>query len=136
MRIQVVERSIGHERGRSSGDDVDASAGPGRGVGARRIPPGACLAEVALAADDAPEVHDCLSRAQRIVSELTVTLDHDRGGALATDLARLYGFVTEQLIAANVAKDAAALTPATRVLTELRDAWDTACVRGAVPVAG
>lgn len=93
-------------------------------------------AEVALAADDAPEVHDCLSRAQRIVSELTVTLDHDRGGALATDLARLYGFVTEQLIAANVAKDAAALTPATRVLTELRDAWDTACVRGAVPVAG
>lgn len=93
-------------------------------------------AEVALAADDAAEVHESLTRAQRIVLELTVTLDHERGGGLAAELARLYGFVTEQLVTANVAKDPTPLPAATRVLAELRDAWDAACVRGVVPVAG
>lgn len=93
-------------------------------------------AEVALAADDAAEAHDCLSRAQRIVLELTVTLDHERGGSMAGELARLYDFVSAQLVVANIGKDASALPSATRVLTELREAWDTACVRGAVPVAG
>ena len=93
-------------------------------------------AQLALTAPaDGSAAHEALSRAQRIVLELTVTLDHERGGDVAANLAQLYGYVTDRLVEANVAKDATPLSSATGVLRDLRDAWAQACV-GAVPVAG
>lgn len=79
--------------------------------------------------------HDNLTRAQAIVRELSVTLDHERGGDIAGNLARLYTFCTEQLVEANLAKDAAAAEVAVDVLTGLRDAWEQACAAGATVVA-
>jgi flagellar secretion chaperone FliS len=91
----------------------------------------------ALAADpvDVADAHDCLGRAQAIVAHLALTLDHDRGGAVADNLASLYGFCAQRLIDANVRKSAADLPAVADVLTGLRDAWEAACVHGATQPA-
>ena len=101
------------------------------------------LAEVARAnrgieADpiDYEDVNDCLTRAQAIVTELEVTLDLERGGPMAANLASLYEFCLDQLMTANIAKTGEGLAEVTDVLTGLRDAWEQACVNGhSVPAA-
>src|SRR5437870_8140191 len=52
-------------------------------------------------------VHTQLLKAQRIVAELNVTLDHDRGGDIAANLAGLYDFCLRYLVEANLTKDPA-----------------------------
>ncbi len=73
-----------------------------------------------------------LQKAQDIVTELLVTLDHARGGAVAANLASLYGFCLDRLLTANLRKDLGSLDEVERILRDLRDAWATACC-GAVP---
>ena len=78
---------------------------------------------------DVQDVHDCLSRAQAIVTELSLTLDHDRGGEVAANLASLYTFCNERLVEANVRKSPEHLSDVTDVIGGLRDAWEAACVQ-------
>ena len=79
----------------------------------------------------APErVHDQLLRLQAIVNELRVTLDHEQGGGVAANLEALYVWAEGQALEANLTKDLALLDPVESVLTELRDAWNQACVVG------
>ncbi len=70
--------------------------------------------------------HKELTRAQDIVGELQVSLDHEVGGQISDSLSSLYVFCTEQLIAANLAKDAAPLPAVARILGELRGAFAAA----------
>ena len=81
------------------------------------------------------EVHDCLSRAQAIVTELSLTLDHDRGGEVAANLGSLYTFCLERLIEANVRKSGEVLGDVRDVVAGLRDSWETACVQSSVAAA-
>lgn len=94
-------------------------------------------AEVALTDPvDASTAHDALVKAQLIVQELAVTLDHERGGEIAANLANLYAFATEQLLEANLAKSTAPLAGVRTVVQPLRDAWEQACVTSTpAPVA-
>lgn len=55
----------------------------------------------ALAAGDLPRFAEALARAQAIIAELLGTLDHTAGGAIATQLARLYEFMLAHLTEAN-----------------------------------
>jgi flagellar secretion chaperone FliS len=73
-----------------------------------------------------------LQRAQDILTELTVTLDREQGGAVAANLAALYDFCMDRLITANIRKDVGLLDEVEPVIRGLRDAWDQACCR--VPV--
>jgi flagellar protein FliS len=59
------------------------------------------LAREALASGDAGHFAEYLARSQAIISELLGTLDHRAGGAIATDLARLYEFMLFHLTEAN-----------------------------------
>ncbi len=75
----------------------------------------------------APEAaHRSLTKAQDIVLELQMSLDHDAGGPIATSLDALYGFCIDRLVAANLGKDPGPLGGVAAVLTELRDAWSAA----------
>lgn len=77
-----------------------------------------------LASDgDLSTVHAELVLGQRILVELQVTLDTDRGGDLATNLARLYEYCIEKLVAANTSKNSDELAAAESVVREIRDAW-------------
>ena len=80
--------------------------------------------------------HEALVRVQAIVDELTVSLDLDRGGEVARNLAELYDYCSRQLVEANVQKDAGLVADVEAVVRELRDAWDHGVVRGSVAVAG
>jgi flagellar secretion chaperone FliS len=81
---------------------------------------------------DLEAAHHELSRAQAILSELSATLDLERGGQIAGNLAALYEFCLHRLVEANLRKDPAGLGDVRAVVADLRDAWETACC-GAVP---
>lgn len=78
---------------------------------------------LAMRAKDLSVQNDRLLRAQRIVSELLATLDHEQGGELATNLAGLYGFVLDRLMQANIEDREEPLDQAAKTLQELREAW-------------
>lgn len=93
-------------------------------------------AEQALADIPEPQVaHDALTRAQAIVAELSASLDHQAGGALAGNLGMLYDYVQGLLLDANVTKRPDRLPEVVGVLRDLRDAWEAACCKGSVPIA-
>jgi flagellar secretion chaperone FliS len=93
-------------------------------------------AEVALA-DASPQLaHENLTKAQAIVTELDITLDRERGGEVAANLASLYDFCNDRLMQANVAKSSEGLGDVANVLRGLRDAWEQACLGTPVGVAG
>jgi flagellar secretion chaperone FliS len=68
-----------------------------------------------------------LQRAQAILSELRVTLDHERGGEIARNLGGLYGFCVDELVRANVRGDLGPLDAVAGIVADLRDAWEQAC---------
>jgi flagellar protein FliS len=68
-------------------------------------------------------VNNAILKAQDIVTELMVSLDFDKGGEIAPKLFGLYRYFNDQLMEANVKKDAAPLRVVRGFLNELRDAW-------------
>lgn len=68
-----------------------------------------------------------LVRAQDILTELLVTLDHDRGGDIAGNLRSLYAFCIDRLVEANLRKDMEVLDDVERVLRPIRETWAEAC---------
>lgn len=84
------------------------------------------VAEQAMTGDgpgDAQLVHRELVRAQQIVTELTASLDHEQGGAIASNLAALYDFCWDRLVQANLRKDPALLPAVRHTLGDLSLAW-------------
>jgi flagellar protein FliS len=81
-------------------------------------------AKAALAAGQ-PETKGLeIGRAVRIVEEgLKASLDLKGGGALATDQADLYAYVTLRLTQANLRNDAAALDECQALMQPLHQAW-------------
>lgn len=68
-----------------------------------------------------------LQRAQDILTELRVALDHEQGGDIARNLDALYEFCLDRLVTANITKDVSGLGPVSRTIQGIRDAWDEAC---------
>lgn len=64
-----------------------------------------------------------LARADAIVCELRLALDHERGGNLSKDLERLYLFVEERIAHAMGSRTRAAIDEARVVLATLLEAW-------------
>lgn len=73
--------------------------------------------------------HDETVRAQHILMELTSVLQIEHRDAevaeMSQRLSALYRFVTDQLVRANVEKNAKHLGPARSTIDGLRDAWVT-----------
>jgi flagellar protein FliS len=88
------------------------------------------LAEAAIATGDAQAAHNELVHAQAIIQELSASLDVDawEGGP---GLAQLYTFVQQELVAANVAKDADRVAGCRNLIEPLRDAWHQAASEAA-----
>lgn len=81
------------------------------------------------------DARTALIRAQEIVLELRTSLDHGAGGEIAANLDRLYEFTYRRLLDASVHRDASAANDALLVLTDLRDAWEQACLMPATTSA-
>jgi flagellar secretion chaperone FliS len=67
-----------------------------------------------------------IGKAHDIVNELVNTLDFEVGGNIATDLERLYNYMAEQLIKANMENSKAPLQTVEKLLITLLDGWRTA----------
>jgi len=80
-------------------------------------------AAMALDADDLPGKGEALNRAHAIVTELLVTLDHERAPELSGQLEALYSFVLDRIVRANTDCDVERIDDAMRALLPLRDAW-------------
>ena len=69
-----------------------------------------------------------ISNAYNVVSELKVSLDREAGGQvgekLSDDLERLYTFILEQLVNANMERNEESLEDALEILTILKEAWE------------
>ena len=77
----------------------------------------------AMREGDRQQSQDRMRRAEAIIDELTVTLDHERGGAIAGNLQGIYAFCRRHLIEASLEQDPAKIEQVSELLGELRDAW-------------
>lgn len=67
-----------------------------------------------------------LVRAQDIIIELVNGLDHDKGGEIATNLARLYTYAIRRLVDANMKDDTSGIDETQHIFRNLREAWAVA----------
>jgi flagellar protein FliS len=67
--------------------------------------------------------NDNLQRAQKIVAELTATLDLEKGGEIAQNLAALYSFVYDRLVQGNLGDNPSYIDQAIKVMSDLREGW-------------
>ena len=75
------------------------------------------------------EVNTHVIAAQDILSELTASLDFEKGGTVAKNLFSLYSFMNRRLLDANLKKEAAPIQEVKKHLGDLRDAWDEISTR-------
>ena len=64
-----------------------------------------------------------LQKASDIVFELLITLDRERGGELANQLASVYTFLAAEIVTIGRTLDTAYLQRLTAIVTELHEAW-------------
>jgi flagellar protein FliS len=66
-----------------------------------------------------------ISHAIRIIEEgLKTSLDKNSGGELAQNLSALYDYMNQRLLIANIKNEVAALDEVSRLLLELKMAWE------------
>ena len=80
----------------------------------------------AIDSKDIPAAHNSLIKAQAVISELADSLDVERGGDIARNLASVYEYLNRRLVAANLAKDAEPAREVLALLRELLPAWQAA----------
>ena len=64
-----------------------------------------------------------IGKAHDIINELLNTLDFEVGGQIAKDLERLYNFMTEQLVKANLDSSKEPLQTVQKLLETLLEGW-------------
>lgn len=75
----------------------------------------------AIEGENVQEAHKLIMKAQAIIEELQVTLDHKY--PVSEELDRMYDFILYQLREANMEKSTEHLDIATEFMREIRDTW-------------
>lgn len=84
------------------------------------------LGKLAIEQKDYSSAHKNFVKVQDILFELRVSLDMDKGGEIATNLYKLYDFYRNEVIKANITKDAELLPPVLEFFRLYRDMWTEA----------
>ena len=77
----------------------------------------------AIEVEDLEESYSCLMRAQKIVLELSVSLNHEAATDLCDKLAALYTYIYRLLVDANLEKDGKYVAEALRLLKYEKKTW-------------
>jgi flagellar protein FliS len=77
----------------------------------------------AMGIDAHDRANTSLRRAEAIIDELMVTLDHERGGEIAAGLRDLYLFCRRHLNEARMERAPRKVEEVAGLLSELRDSW-------------
>ena len=67
---------------------------------------------------------ESISRAISILDGLTVSLDMDKGGDIANNLASLYEYMQKKLLMSNIENDASSLDEVISLMNEIREGWN------------
>jgi flagellar protein FliS len=78
-------------------------------------------AKKAMEEKDIPAKNNNIQRAQDIISELIITLDHN--APIAKDILPLYEFINRRLIDANIKNDPEILMEAYALVEDFRNTW-------------
>ena len=84
------------------------------------------LAKKSMKEGNIHNTNEYLIRSQDIIMELLTTLDGEKGGEVATNLAALYEYMYRELIQANMKKDPERIDQVEGMLLELLEAWKEA----------
>lgn len=82
-------------------------------------------ARIAMEARNVEQRMKLLDKSRTILSELLVTLDHEKGGDVAKNLSGLYTFLLSELVDVGIRSDARRLERLTGIVADLRDAFAT-----------
>jgi flagellar secretion chaperone FliS len=87
-----------------------------------------CLRRTRLAVETAAidSRIELLDKSRRVLAELLVTLNHEKGGTIARDLAALYAFLLNELSDVGRNPSVPRIDRITSIATELRDAFAVA----------
>jgi flagellar protein FliS len=88
-------------------------------------------AKVACEAKRIEERCELLLGATDMITELRISLDHQQGGTISTQLDALYAFMLRELFEANRQQDASKIEVVIRIAGELRDAFSQVVAGGA-----
>ncbi len=84
----------------------------------------------AIEAEDLEESYSCLMRAQKIVLELSVSLNHKVAMDLCDKLSALYTYIYRLLVDANLSKDDKYVAEALRLLEYEKKTWQMLIDKG------
>ena len=91
------------------------------------------MAEAALDPDGKAQDYDLANReilrAQEVIRELMVTLNTEKGGEMAQNLMKLYDYMHQQLVEANIKKEAKNVRAVLTMLEELKATWEEALMK-------
>ncbi len=79
------------------------------------------IAIVAIEKKDIEKANANIKKAQAIINELRVTLDHKY--SVWEDFERVYDYIARRLLDANLQKDIEIIEDALKYIREMRDAW-------------
>lgn len=91
-------------------------------------------AERALRTGDIMGRGTAVNKAYAILTELLMSLDHERGGEISQNLKRLYSYMQVQLLTAHARKAGEPLAEVASLLETLLDGWRTAAKAPTEPV--
>ncbi|MDT8447119.1 MAG: flagellar export chaperone FliS [bacterium] len=77
----------------------------------------------AIEAGEIESAHENLHKTGKILLELMATLREDKGGEVAQNLKKLYLYCYEQIVIANLKKDAQMVLDVQGVIGNLREGW-------------
>lgn len=86
-------------------------------------------AKLAFETNDIEQIHNNITRAERIITEFQSTLDMENGGRFAQELYSLYEYLNNRLFMANMKKRTDYIDEVLKHLTELRDTWREAILK-------
>ncbi len=78
----------------------------------------------AIQTQDLDSKRQSIDRAVAVIQHLQSTLDHERGGQVATDLERLYGYIVSRILEGSGQLNTAPLEEAIKLLTTLLSGWE------------
>ncbi|UTW46380.1 flagellar export chaperone FliS [bacterium SCSIO 12696] len=81
-------------------------------------------AKGAISRDENAQKGELLGKAIAIVDGLRASLDHERGGEIAGNLASLYDYMEQRLVEANLNNDIEGLDEVAGLLKEIKAGWD------------
>jgi flagellar protein FliS len=92
-------------------------------------------AQICITNRDINGSHRLLMKTQDIIKELNYTLNMNAGGDIAVNLRKLYTYMLQRLVEANVNKDSGKIEEVIDLLSTLKEAWDAVILKNKSVIA-